>query len=798
MARSAPSPAAATSFWKTTWFFGAAIMIAGLVLHMTTDVIGTLERRFYDFASVRSSHPPSERIAVIAIDERSLASLGRWPWPRDIHARLIDQLAAARAATIVHTGFFFEPESDRGLRFIHKMRDALNTACDAASTPCAAHEPLTRLIAEAQTALDTDGQLAGSLKNAGNVLLPSLFTPGQQPIVSLAQAAAGIGRLNPLPDVDGVVRQEPLLLQDQTAPSLALLAAASSLHLNVADIKLKPDEPLRIGDLRIRTDGAARMLIRFYKGRDGQPAFVPDSLIDVLDGTIPATRYADKIVVIGVTAAGTVPHFAVPGQSALSPAEITAHTVSNILRGHGIAQPDWGRRAALGAFFLVGVYLLAVWPRLSAGMAALVTALLLFALLGTEFALLSGAALWLPLVWPATLLLAGQLALSVRSFQQTAAPGRSGADEASAARSDRLMGLALQGQGQLDLAFERFRRLPVDSTLRNDLQRLALDFKQQRQFNQAAAVHEHLAAHDRLTQGDHDIKAATPPLPHPSRAARLGRYHVEKELGKGAMGAVYLGKDPTIGRVVAIKTMALGEEFEGQELADARDRFFREAETAGRLQHQNIVTIFDAGEDCALAYIAMEFLQGRDLTRYCKTDQLLPVPTVLSIAARVAQALAYAHRQHVVHRDVKPANVMFDLESDTVKITDFGIARITDARKTKTGLVLGTPSFMSPEQLAGHKVDGRSDIYSLGVMLFQLLTGTLPFHGASMAELMYKIANETAPDIRLARQELPDRLARLIALTLNKQPEARYQDGDHLARDLQAVLSERTVIDLEI
>jgi serine/threonine-protein kinase len=236
--------------------------------------------------------------------------------------------------------------------------------------------------------------------------------------------------------------------------------------------------------------------------------------------------------------------------------------------------------------------------------------------------------------------------------------------------------------------------------------------------------------------------------------------------------------------------MALAQEFEGEELDDARERFFREAETAGRLQHQNIVTIFDAGEEHDLAYIAMEFLKGKDLVDACKDGALLPAPQVLSIVARVAEALAYAHKQNVVHRDIKPANIMYEQASDTVKVTDFGIARITDSSKTKTGLVLGTPSFMSPEQIAGKKVDGRSDLYSLGVMLFQMLTGVLPFRGDSMAELMYKIANEEAPDIRIIRPATPERLANIVALALSKRPETRYQTGDEFAADLRAVMGD--------
>lgn len=281
---------------------------------------------------------------------------------------------------------------------------------------------------------------------------------------------------------------------------------------------------------------------------------------------------------------------------------------------------------------------------------------------------------------------------------------------------------------------------------------------------------------------------ARPTRPGVDRST-LGRYQLERELGRGAMGAVYLGRDPKIGRQVAIKTMALSREFAGDELVEARERFFREAETAGRLQHPDIVTIFDAGEERELAYIAMEYLKGDNLQAYTQPPKLLPVASVLQIVARVADALHYAHSQGVVHRDIKPANVVVDPATDTVKVTDFGIARVADSARTRTGLVLGTPSFMSPEQLAGRRVDGRSDLYSLGVMLFQLLTGRLPHRSESMATLMQQIANEPAPDVRSIRPDLPEALARVVALTLEKRPEARYASGQQLAADLRAVVA---------
>jgi serine/threonine-protein kinase len=256
------------------------------------------------------------------------------------------------------------------------------------------------------------------------------------------------------------------------------------------------------------------------------------------------------------------------------------------------------------------------------------------------------------------------------------------------------------------------------------------------------------------------------------------------------MGIVYQGKDPKIGRVVAIKTMALSQEFEADELKDVKERFFREAETAGRLTHPNIVTIYDAGEEHDLAYIAMEFLKGKDLTPYNKPDKLLPLDRAISIIARVADALAYAHKNNVVHRDVKPANIMYEPESDSVKVTDFGIARITDSSKTKTGMVLGTPSYMSPEQLAGQKIEGRSDLFSLGVTLYQLTCGKLPFTGESMAQLMFKIANEQHADLRTHNAALPESLSAVVNKALAKDPDQRYQDGEQMAKALRQCLED--------
>ena len=828
------------NFWRADWFVGVLVVLAVLILYQTGDLVGTLERRFYDFASTSTSRQPSDKIAVIAIDDTSIANIGRWPWNREVHAQMTDLLSGAKAKVIANTTFFFEPQTDRGLQYIRKIKETLG-APDP-NNPQSAIEQVGKVIAEAEAKLDSDAQLAASIGKAGNVVLPSVFKlgealgnadkplppfalknavdenqgfsmpamSGQQPIELIGSNAAAVGHLNLLIDVnDGAVREEPLLVNyfGKAIPSMALTVAAKSLNLKAGDIKLNPGESVQIGKLKVKTDDAAVMLPQFYKSTADKRAFPVDSFYDVLSGKIPASKYADKIVIIGATAVGVGNIFPTPAAKDMSPAESIAHVTSSILNEHFIVQPSWGIWVSILAFFVVAAYLVVMLPRLSAGMGAVVTAGLFVLLLGLEFGLLSGAATWLKLVLPATLLLIGHLALTTKRFLVTEA-GKVKSDEESA-ETNRMMGLAMAGQGRLDEAFDRYRRVPASGALLDNLGNLALDFERKRQFNKAQAVYEYMATLDKNHKGLQDKLIRAKNLSetvilgggsaHPGgtmlldgggvEKPMLGRYQVEKELGKGAMGVVYLGKDPKIGRVVAIKTMALSQEFDGDELTDARERFFREAETAGRLQHPQIVTIYDAGEEHDLAYIAMEFLKGKDLVDYCKDSNLLPMQRVITIVERVAKALAYAHQNSVVHRDIKPANIMYEHSSDTVKVTDFGIARITDSSKTKTGLVLGTPSFMSPEQIAGKKIDGRSDLYSLGVMLFQMLAGVLPFRGDSMAELMYKIANEEAPDIRIIRSEIPQKLADVVAMSLSKRPETRYQDGDQFAADLRAVLA---------
>ncbi len=628
------------------------------------------------------------------------------------------------------------------------------------------------------------------------------------PLEDFGALASGIGHLNANPDVDGGIRSEPLVIQyyQEYYPSLSLMLAAKSLNLTPEEIEVRLGEGVKLGGLTIATDPHLQMFTYFYADQDGQPAFSEDSFFDVLVDKIPVEKYRDKIVLIGATAIGVGTPQVTPISPQMAPVLTLAHSVASILNEDFFVIPDWARYVEWGAFVLIALYLIALLPKLKAGMGAGLTAVLLIGLISTPIALLVVEAQWIQLMVPATMLLAGHLLLTTKRFLVTER-GKVASD-AQSAESNRNLGLMFQGKGELDMAFDAFLKCPMDDSIMDLLYNLALDFERKRQFNKAGAVYRHMAdfnpkfrdlgsrmsrskaMEDTVMLGNAGAGVQSSMLLEGGGVQKpmLGRYEVEKELGKGAMGIVYLGKDPKIKRVVAIKTMALSQEFEADELDDVKERFFREAETAGRLSHPNIVTVLDIGEEHDLAYIAMEFLKGKDLVPFTKRDALLPLKTVMQIVLESADALDFAHEQNVVHRDIKPANIMYEPESGKVKLTDFGIARITDSSKTKTGMVLGTPSYMSPEQLAGKHVDGRSDLFSLGVMLFQMSTGRLPFKGDSMATLMFQIANESHPDILTVNPNLPPCLKTIVDKALCKDVEQRYSRGREMVEDLRACM----------
>ncbi|TNF98333.1 MAG: CHASE2 domain-containing protein [Gammaproteobacteria bacterium] len=876
------------TFWKSDWFLGLLVSFA-FIFSLGSDWLAGIERWAYDFGVRSTEREPAKNIAVIAIDDQSIANIGRWPWPRDLHAQILGELKNVGAKVIGPSILFSEAQQDTGVQYLQAIQEMFKQSTlsgkftedsaelkslmselnrGAAALPDdkktgpirqqlvdllgfyfksslvkKAAEDANQLglaLQEADTTLDQDAMLATSINESGNIVLPMVFDLGFPqgnpdkplpdfvqkhalinlvdninasaegllpipaiaafpPIDQLGSAATGIAHLNQTLDVDGGIRTEPLVIDffGEFYPSFALMLAAKSLNLSPEDIQVELGEGIKLKNLKIGTDVSLQMRTFFYQDKvDGSPAFTVDSFFDVATGKIPFSKYKNKIVLIGPTAAGISTPQKTPVDEAMHPVLTVAHSVSSILNEDFFVEPEWTVWVRLISMLVIIIYLIVLLPKVKASLAAILTFLFGVGLFVTEYILMTAQTTWVPLMTPLVLLVVGHMLLTTKRFLWTEQAKE--VVEADSSETNRMLGIAFQGQGQLDQAFEKFRKCTMDDVVMDNLYNLALDYERKRQFNKAGSVYRVMAEYDskfrdiesRLQRaekmestmviggGGSVPTSATMFLDGDEiEKPMLGRYQVEKELGKGAMGMVYLGRDPKINRVVAIKTMALSQEFDESELADVTARFFREAESAGRLNHPNIVTIYDAGEEHDLAYIAMELLKGDDLSPYINPDSLLPVPKVMSIMAKVADALNYAHSQNVVHRDIKPANVMYEPDEGIVKVADFGIARVTDSSKTKTGMVLGTPSYMSPEQLSGKHVDGRSDLFSFGVMMYQMLTGELPFSGDSLATLMYKIANDEAPDITGYVPDLPPCLVAIINKCMVKSVDERFQTG---------------------
>ncbi len=811
------------------WLVGmlVTVMLALAVL-LNWYPLQLLEYKLYDLRAGLRAKKPQSPVVLVAIDDGSIERLGRWPWPRGYMAELLAQLAEYQPALIGTNILYTEADHNSGLEEMKALQETVASLGGSAVVLEAINQSAQRL--------DNDALLTQALSGTGTVMLPLFFTLGEQasnpdpnlaaylkkssvpyagsvrllqgseltaPIPPFAGQARALGHINIEPDRDGTVRREPLAIQYQGRlfPSFALQAALQYLRINPQELKIDTGT-LSAGKLKVAVDERARMLISYSGGFGSFPTY---SFFDVASGAVWPEQFKGKIVLIGPVATGIAGFTVTPLQSTYPAIEMMATVLENLLNNNHIARPAWFRWVELGAMLLFGLFLALAMPRLKAGISAAIALALLLLWNGAAVWLFMGQGLWLGMVGPTLVLAIGYTAQVSLRYMVT--ERRNELVESDSIETNKMLGLSFQGQGLLDLAFEKFRKCPIeDETVKDLLYNLALDFERKRMFNKSGAVYEHI-----LTAGDYkDIRERIATMKVAGEtmifggsgrregtiiagpggvtvsAPTIGRYEIQKELGRGAMGVVYLGKDPKINRQVAIKTVRF-EEVDPDLLEETKKRFFREAEAAGTLNHPNIVTIYDVGEEEDLAYVAMELLEGSDLTPYIKKDKLLPVKDLLRIIGSTAEGLAFAHARGIVHRDIKPANIML-LNDGTVKIADFGIARISTSSATQTGTVLGTPSYMSPEQVAGQKVDGRSDLFSLGVAMYELLCGQKPFTGESIAALMYAIANKPPVLITQIDPNVPQCCAYIAHRLMTKDLAKRYQNASEVVEHVKMCL----------
>jgi CHASE2 domain-containing sensor protein/predicted Ser/Thr protein kinase len=819
-----------------------ALGLLGAML-VELDPLKSLENKVYDIMTGLRHTKTAAPVVIVAIDDASIQKIGTWPWPRCYMADMVRRLTGYGTHTLGICLLYSKEELNAGLEEIQSLRDSLRQEPLIAGKKTLGK--IDKILAQVEKKLNCENQLIYAVKSARNVVLPLRFivdpsahqeapdisswlwmnsidlknsqakqeareanridfqgifkkkaisaVQGIHPYSELSRKAGALGHLNMDEDRDHVIRSIPLLIscRDRTFLSFALQVARKYFGIRLNNIK--PEAAgLQMNRLVVPTDRKYRMLIDYSRREADIQVF---SFSDVLNEAVPPDAFRNKIVLIGITASGVASRYYTPLHSPATEVEIEAYAVENLINRKHVLRPAWAFGLEVAVLVYFTFFLTLVIPKVNPRIGALILGIFLITWIGVSGLLFMAYGYWLHVIAPVVLAAVGFIII----VRKKIAAGK----QQEHVELSKNLGLSLQSQGMLDMAFDKFLKCPIeDKSVKELLYNLGLDFERKRMFNKALAVYRHI-----LNAGQFkDIQARMKSLKSIEKALvlsagsaskkpglllekatmqpTLGRYEIVKELGQGAMGTVYLGKDPSINREVAIKTLNYTDVDPGQ-LNEVKSRFFREAEAAGKLSHPNIVTIYDVGEDYDMAYIAMELLRGKDLTYYCQKEKLLATKRVLHVIASVAEALDYAHHQGVVHRDIKPANIILQ-DDDQVKVADFGIARVMSASKTQTGVIFGTPNYMSPEQVAGKKVDGRSDLFSLGVVFYELLSAKKPFQGENLTSLMYAIANgsyfalvETAPKTPPCCLEIIDKL---LAKAVTKRYKTAAQLLEHIRR----------------
>ena len=777
----------------------------------------------------------ASKIAIVNIDEKSIRNLGPWPWPRRTIADMIHILKDNGARLVGLDLMFEEKEQNQGLDEIRGLYEEILSGGEPGINQ---NEWLISRLNEIEEKLDNDKYLTDAVKENGNVILPvvgsyekydtelvltqdsvlnnnTIRATGIQlsrenfvrvkeltlPYTDLSFAGHGLGHINLFPDESMAGRMHLLFFdfRGHVIPSMPLRLALEYMGENYQELSVRKDG-IQLSNSSIpATNG--EILVKFKGVRRSFPYY---SFVDIMNVKKVPAVFEGKIVLIGYTAEGGAT-VNTPVDPEMPRVEFIANVVEDLMSQRYLKRPAAMKYIEVLLLLLILMFSSYIMPRSTQinRISILGGLFMLIILIGViSFIALD---IWFKTVYICMALITLYVVLFISDIiiSQRAIGIRS----KEFMESNRMLGLSFQSQGLLDLAFEKFRKCNLDESMKDVIYNLGLDYERKRMLNKAIAVYEYIAQNDNRFR---DLNERIPKLKKAIGAAPLsgtkgkkeekilvvddleikptvGRYEIIREIGQGAMGIVYEANDPKINRHLAIKTIRFSDEFEESRVKEIKERFFREAEIAGKLSHPSIVAVYDVGEDYDLTYLAMEFLEGDDLRQYCNKGNLLPLRKVLGVVSEVASALDYAHNQGVIHRDIKPGNIML-IKNGKVKVTDFGIAKAVSTTQTKSGIVLGTPNYMSPEQINGQKIDGRSDLFSLGVVLFELLTGQVPFHGKNITNLLYQITQVKHPSPKEINPKIPKVCEQIINKALDKNPEKRFQSGADLAKYLRATI----------
>jgi serine/threonine-protein kinase len=775
------------------------------------------------------------KIAIVNIDDKSLNQLGPWPWPRHLLAEMIQILTSNGAKLIGLDLVLSQREQNQGLNEVAKLYKTISERHRTDGDE-SAYGWILEELQETKKRLDNDRKLSQTIKESGNIILPVVGKFGQYdtelvipfdsfidtnslkannigkelqryisvnhlttPFSELSKNSRGLGHINLPPDkvMAGQVHLPFINYRGHIIPSMPIRLALDYLNKYPDQVIVRRDGIQLDTQVIPTTDG--EIFIKFKGGRKSFPYY---SFVDILRVKKVPAVFDDKIVLIGFTAEEGGISVNTPVDPHMPRVELAANVIESFMNGRYLKRPRAMLYTEALLIVMLGFFSSFLLPRLSYFPRTAVLGAMLFTIFLTGLVFFIALNTWFKITYISLSLVTIYAVFSV--IEIVIREKSLALSSKESIETNRMLGLSLQSQGLLDLAFEKFRKCPLDDAMKDVLYNLGLDFERKRMINKATSVYEYI-----MHEGDvfRDLDSRIPKLrkfagelPLGKHGGKdggklvvsddletkptVGRYEIIGELGQGAMGVVYKGRDPKINRLVAIKTIRFSDDFEEDQIREVKGRFFKEAELAGKLSHPSIISIYDVGEDYELTYMAMELLDGKDLDGFCQKDRLLPLRNVLDIVGKTAEALDYAHTQGVIHRDVKPGNIML-LKNGSVKVTDFGIAKAVSSSHTKTGIILGTPNYMSPEQINGREIDGRSDIFSLGVVFFQLLTGRLPFGGKTLTELFYQITQAQHPSPRQINPKVIKPCEQLIDKALAKDPDQRFQRAADFAKYLR-------------
>ncbi len=804
-----------------------AISVAIAFLFVAFSFLGlsffeALERHIYDFETKFSIGKvlESKNIVLIDIDDQSIAELGPWPWPRDRISSVINLLKEEDAKLIGLNAPFFDKENKEGLLAMKALRESLSVD-PLLEKDNAFKSRIQENLTQIEETLDNDLKLVKSVKESGNVILPVQARFGGRPKTTRSKDYPVLSKnvlasSNLSPSLDKRLHADYV-----TLPYPELASSATGLghtHLTLNNImsgrmhaafisyngSLLPSFPLRIAIAYLNEDPRKVKVTgdRIRMKNRSIPLVEGEMLVKFKNTAFPRLSFADlsptkevplnvkgKIVIIGFNHLDSR-QMNTPVSSRMPESDLTAHILTDVLNSHFVIRPFFIQYIETIVLLLLGIFAAFLLTQKMQLRRFIWTIGLILFIIFAGVVLLAVFDVWFKTAYILSSVVVIYLFLSLKQLFI----------ERESSESSRLVGLNYQNQGLLDLAFDKFRKLPFNEETRNLIYNLGMEWEKKRLIGKAVIAYECANKNG----GFKDLDIRIPKLKELDKSStigsydgaldgsiivessnnaitKVGRYEILEQLGRGSMGLVFKAQDPKINRLVAIKTIRFSDEFEDDVIQEIKDRFFREAEIAGQLSHPSIVTIHDVGDDQDLTYMAMEFLEGEDLDKFIDKETLLPLRKILDVVAKVADALDFAHKNDVIHRDIKPANIML-LKNGQIKVTDFGIAKAISSSRTKTGVILGTPNYMSPEQIMGQKIDARSDIFSLGVLFFQLITGELPFHGDNLSGLLYQITQVKHPSPRNFNPKVPKICEQIIDKAMAKNPDNRFQSASDMAR----------------